>query len=281
MPVLKKLITLVIFYILFIVPNAQSNDLENLRKQAMNGDIESQYLLGIKLVDNNQSPSNKNLKEASNWLSKASENGHIEAQYILASLLSDTVSNRAAFKWYNKAAENGHAGAQFMLGAMYEHGRGTDQDINKAMMWYRKSADQNYDSSQFALGRLFYKGYDHLRYEAKPGVKTQEMKILKSNYSKALEWFLRAAKLDQCDAQFGIGMLYYRGDGVKQDRVEAEKWIKKALTNKMFYSFNIRSWQSIFDVEIIPSKSSSNLTKYIIIDFTFKFKPLIFELETI
>jgi len=275
---IKQILTATLLLMCF-VSTAQSADLESTRKQAMNGDAECQYLLGIRLLDSNHGPSNRNLKEAANWLTKAAEQGHTKAQYSLASLLSHTVSNRAAFKWYNKAAEKGHAGAQFTLGAMFEHGRGADQNIDKAVMWYRKSADQYYGSSQFALGRLFYSGCNQLRYESKSGVETKEVSVLERNYSKAFEWFSKAA--DQCDAQFGIGMLYYRGDGVKQDRAKAEKWIKKALTNWMFRPTDLRYWQSIFNVQIIPPQTSSKSPKYIVIDFSFKAKALILELETI
>ena len=41
-------------------------------------------------------------------------------------------------------------------------------------------------------------------------------------------WFLKAAEQGQAKAQFNLGVLYFNGQGVKQDFVNAKKWFEKA-----------------------------------------------------
>ena len=44
----------------------------------------------------------------------------------------------------------------------------------------------------------------------------------------AVKWWQRAAKQGQAMAQFNLGLKYADGDGVKQDFKEAVKWYQKA-----------------------------------------------------
>ncbi len=53
----------------------------------------------------------------------------------------------------------------------------------------------------------------------------------KKEYSKALEYYRKAADKGNPDAMAGIGHMYYNGRGVKEDNPEALKWYKKAAAN--------------------------------------------------
>jgi cell division septation protein DedD len=44
----------------------------------------------------------------------------------------------------------------------------------------------------------------------------------------ALKWHRRSAEQGYAAAQHGLGVMYYRGDGVAQDQGEAAKWFRKA-----------------------------------------------------
>jgi uncharacterized protein len=48
------------------------------------------------------------------------------------------------------------------------------------------------------------------------------------DYETAQKEWHSLAKQGHADAQFGIGLLYYHGEGVPQDHLEAAKWFKKA-----------------------------------------------------
>ena len=43
-----------------------------------------------------------------------------------------------------------------------------------------------------------------------------------------MKWYKLAADKELADAQNSIGFMYYNGEGVKQDYIEAMKWFKLA-----------------------------------------------------
>lgn len=51
------------------------------------------------------------------------------------------------------------------------------------------------------------------------------------NFSKALEWFKKAASLEHAQAQFNLGVMYENGDGVAKDYNQALEWYNKAADN--------------------------------------------------
>jgi uncharacterized protein len=51
---------------------------------------------------------------------------------------------------------------------------------------------------------------------------------VRQDYVEAAGWFRKAAVRGDPDAQFYLGALYERGDGVPQDYVQAWAWLKAA-----------------------------------------------------
>ena len=48
------------------------------------------------------------------------------------------------------------------------------------------------------------------------------------NCKKAFEWYEEAAKQGRADAQYNLGLMYERGQGVDQDDSMAMRWYAKA-----------------------------------------------------
>ncbi len=48
------------------------------------------------------------------------------------------------------------------------------------------------------------------------------------DYTKALSLFKQAANLGSNSAEFNLGIMYFKGQGVKQDFIEARKWFERA-----------------------------------------------------
>ena len=48
------------------------------------------------------------------------------------------------------------------------------------------------------------------------------------NYKKAVEWYLKAAENGHAGAQFALGLMYAKGQGVSPDDKEAVRWYRKA-----------------------------------------------------
>ncbi|KAG0234201.1 hypothetical protein BGW42_006839 [Actinomortierella wolfii] len=83
---------------------------------------------------------------------------------------------------------------------------GLDVDATTAL------AHQGDADAQFELGRLYYSG---------------ENGILQ-DYTKAFEWYFRAAEQGQTQAQNNLGWMYQDGKGVAQDDTKAVEWYRLA-----------------------------------------------------
>ena len=87
---------------------AKTQDIEQLRKDAEQGDVIAQYNLGVMYATGEGVPQD----------------------------------DKEAVKWLRLAAEQGYSIAQYNLGVMYATGEGVSQDYQEALKWYRKAADQ-------------------------------------------------------------------------------------------------------------------------------------------
>jgi uncharacterized protein len=51
---------------------------------------------------------------------------------------------------------------------------------------------------------------------------------VKQDYTEAIKWFRKAADQGVAGAQWSLGEMYAKGDGVTKDYAEALKWWRKA-----------------------------------------------------
>lgn len=110
------------------------------------------------------------------------------------------------------AAEAGDAAAQCRLaGEFMFHG-----DFSKAELWYRKSAAQGYAPAQGKLGDILL-GRARWCVAAKPG-------LAEAVGSEAVEWLTMAADQGNTMGQADLAGLYFKGEFVKADLLEAYKW---------------------------------------------------------
>ena len=121
---------------------AQSQDIEQLRQAAEQGDVETQFSLGQMYSFGRGVP--RDSTEAVKWYRKAAEQGHSRAQFMLGDRYAHGAGvpwdSEEAAKWYRRAADAGHVGAFHKLGLMYEAGEGVPKNEREAQKWYRKTA---------------------------------------------------------------------------------------------------------------------------------------------
>jgi hypothetical protein len=162
-------------------------------------------LIPAGLVENN--PFNQS---ASQKLIFSAQEGHAEAQYNLGRSYQNGVgvkqNNTEAAFWYRRAAKQGHSEAQNSLGKLLE---ADQRDYAGAAQWFAMAARQGNADAQYNLGIIYYSG-------------------LGTNYEFAVHWFQQAAQQGHVQAQGILGKMYERGLGIKQDYVEACKWLKLA-----------------------------------------------------
>jgi TPR repeat protein len=148
------------------------------------------------------------------------------------------------------AAENGHALAQWKLGRMYADGDGVAHDDLRAFEYFRRIVDSHGDESAnqpqarfvanafVALGRYYRDGIPNSQVKPDP--------------SRARDMFAYAASyFGDPDAQFHLGRLYLKGDGVRQDPKQAVRWLALAA-NKGQFQAQATLGQVLFRGENVP-----------------------------
>ena len=166
--------------------------------KAESGDAEAQYQLGLmyedgKVVD-------WLMDEALKWWKKAGEQNHIQAQRKLAYWYQRRHDIKNAIKWYKKLAEIGDKDAIYNLAKMLGK-----QHPEEAIEYYSKIADQA--NSQFDLAEIY---------------------LRKKDFTKAEEWYQKAADQELNDARYRLARLYVKGDKIPENRIKAFDLYKQA-----------------------------------------------------
>lgn len=181
-----------------------------LRQQAVTGDKLWQLALGRRLDED------KKYAEALDWYRKAAEQGLADAQYLYACMLAEGAAAPPqpthAAKWFRDAADQNHPEAQFNLAMLYAEGKGLPESASEAAKWLRKSAEGGYATAQFLLAARLLRG------SVPTGATAAEI-------IESIKWLGAAAQQGHRDAQFYLGDAYWRGRGVKADKVQAYKWL--------------------------------------------------------
>jgi hypothetical protein len=80
---------------------------------------------------------------------KQADEGNADSQYKLAKMYEEGLGvqqdTKEAAKWYLKAAEKGNAQAQYKMGTLYTLGKGVPKDRLEAAKWFGKAAQQGYE----------------------------------------------------------------------------------------------------------------------------------------
>ncbi|MGM9937587.1 MAG: hypothetical protein ACI38A_09595 [Candidatus Ornithomonoglobus sp.] len=172
----------------------------------------------------------------------AAERGNAGAQFKVGCLCRRDYEEVA--KWYKKAAEQGHAQAQYKLGYMYDCGFGVQKDEKETEKWYRKAAEQGHAGAQHKLGRIYVSGYgvqvnkdegikwyrkaaEHEITDAQNNLRCIYCGEVKNMYKEEFELYKR----EIAEAQWFMGCSYLKGDGVRKNKAEAEKWLTLAYEN--------------------------------------------------
>lgn len=113
-----------------------------------------------------------------------------------------------------KQARAGNPSAMYNIGQMYELGRGTEPNANKAVQWYERAINKGQNNARAHLGAMYFDG---------SGVKR--------DLQKALGLLNPAAKQGSATAQYYLGRMYEHGQGVRRNIALAIYWYKQAANN--------------------------------------------------
>jgi len=143
------------------------------------------------------------------------------------------------FKEKLQEANQGSSNAQFDVGSMYQNGRGTASDRDRAIEWYQKAAAQNNTKASGRL-KLMQANAERFKKEsisASNGNKESQYK-LGNMYTKgvgtnidlamAARSFEQSASQGYTKAEYKLGCMFYEGTGVKASSKTAYKWLSQA-----------------------------------------------------
>lgn len=241
--------------LLFSGEQAPFDDLQRARNLmqvvANKGDLEAQFVLGTMMNSRTANVSSDPV-QAIHWFNRAATRGHEKAQFQLGMhyLKGQNVARdaRAAMHWFGQAAKKNVAGAHFNLALMHERGDGVPVNNDTAIRWYTTAADLGNANAQQNLGIKYLlgeqvaansnKALNLITRAASSGLKNSQLllgQLYQTGYGgkiridmvKAEQWYLRAAKQGQPDAQYQLALILL---DKKNQQGDAKFWIQQAVT---------------------------------------------------
>ena len=119
---------------------------------------------------------------------------------------------KAIDEWMPAAAKNDPA-ALFNLGQVYRLGKGVKPDVHVAESYYMRAAELGHVPAQGNLASLYLDRKGEL-FDPKKGI----------------EWLTKAAYRGNTLSRYMLGVIYFNGEFVAQDSVEAYAWISLAAS---------------------------------------------------
>jgi TPR repeat protein len=233
------------------------------RKAAAQGDSAAQYDLGAIYKSGRGVPQDDTL--ALSWFHEAAEQGNLLAQSNLGAMYETgrgvPEDATQAETWFRKAAEQGLRRAQSNLGLIYATGNGVPQnwvvayalfnlaasDALSGGAKYRGISIQNMTLEQIEAGQrlsteiakpknlskaidAYLKTTQEAGFITKANAEFDEglAAFNAGNFSLALTKFEPLAKQGNTDAQYHLGLMYEKGEGVIQDSAQSMDWYRNA-----------------------------------------------------
>ena len=155
--------------------------------------------------------------EALEYLEKKAKEGNPYAEWGYGRYYNDdelrSYDPEKAFYWYSKAAEKNIPVALNNLALMYIFGRGVKKDVKKIKELMLKAAELGVEHAQECLVRLYSGYYD----------------VIESNYNEAFKWIEVLVKKGSLTAKYNMGVCYFYGRGVPEDKSKAVEIWKSIL----------------------------------------------------
>lgn len=183
-----------------------------LREAIQAGSVDAQVILGRALVE--AQAGLDDLPRGMELLEQAAESNHPLALAQLGSLLMDderiTSQPFIAVSYLKRGHEFGHPWASQQLGAAYLEGRGVEQDVELAQELLQNAAKHGQNGAMRLLGEAYLEG------------------PLEYNPAQGISLLTQAAQEGNSYAMIVLGRAYQKGNGVKRDLNEANRWLNRA-----------------------------------------------------
>ena len=252
-----------------VYPKNQAEAIEWYKISANNHNALSQFVLGVAYRDGIGVQKDSN--EAIKWFTMASNHGNMRARVELANIyrrgIGVEVNISKCVEWLTLAANTGDSNSMLQLGTMYRDGQGVDVNLDLSNKWFKRYAMQGLINCEISFAELLKQGNSGLKQmqsfkwfldAANRGsikgmnnvaVCYRDGSSVIADSSKAADYYLKSAELLDPIANFELGMLFYKGNGVKQDVEKAAYYLSRAAFmgnfNAMLQLFYIQSYGGI------------------------------------
>lgn len=99
----------------------------------------------------------------------------------------------------------------------------------------------NFELAFKELNVLAQQGYVLAQYNL--GVMYERGQGVKQDYFKAVEWYTKAAQQGKAEAQYNLGVMYENGRGVRKNLAQAKEWFGLACDNR--YQYGCKAYAQI------------------------------------
>jgi len=160
------------------------------------------------------------------YFRKAAKMDNSEGQYWMGCCCwngwGTAQSWKDAYNWFILAVNQGHSKAMFALANIYHYGIGVKFNPMKALELYTRSAETGNGEALLLLGKVYHSG--------ELGVMDEQRS--KQYYSEAFEFLYEQALVENdANAQYCLGNMYNKGEGVLRDYAQAMAWYERSMTN--------------------------------------------------
>ena len=122
----------------------------------------------------------------------------------------------------NSAVEFDNPDAMHLLGQMFENGWGIEKDLDQALAYYLAAKEEGHARAE--------KSHRHLqRQVGKEYYQRAKVQKAQRNYVEAADLYRKALSYENTSALLGLGELYEKGQGVREDLAMAIKCYKTAV----------------------------------------------------
>ena len=122
---------------------------------------------------------------------------------------------------------------------------GNDEE---ALKWWHRAAEQGHAHAEYSIGTRILNGDAGLPQDSK----------------KAAIWLQRAAEKGHKSAQYNLGLMYFTGNGVQQDYVQAHMWFELSASGYQAaidegFDFDLKMYKK--DAERMSKKAAGKLSR--------------------
>ncbi len=159
------------------------------------------------------------------------------------SLSVGVIESQISQKYFyaKRAAHRGNARAQFDLGLMYANGNGVVKNEALALIWFNRAAQNNFSkpirvkkvlktkgtSQRFIFAKAAAaKGNSRAQFDL--GMMYRKGEGVSKNDALAFNYFHKAARNNSVEAKFQMGLNFAEGRGVRKQSQLAKYWFKLA-----------------------------------------------------